>query len=516
LERAEFVVVQEAIASTATCAYADLLLPATTWGEKEGTVTNSERRISRVRAAVPAPGEARHDWQIAVAFARRLEAPDRPTLFDYTTPESIWNEHRESTRGRDLDITGMCYALLEASPQQWPLAQGQTRGAARLYEDGVFPTSDGRAQFCATPYRPVAEPRESRFPFSLTTGRLRDQWHGMSRTGTIGRLFGHVAEPVLEMHPQDMARRQLVAGALVQVSSKRGSIVVPLQPSAALGLGQVFMAMHWGEEFLSGRSAQGERLAGINMLTTSATCPDSKQPEFKHAAVKVTKATLDWQLLAMAWLPASQALTIRAQLQALMAQFAFSSCAPFANEAFPEFGSPRMGLLFRAADANEPSAAVIDQLEALLRLDEPAVLRYADTARGQRRAARLRCDSASGEALLDAFLLAGDIRAQAWMTTLLKDGLSAQGLGSALLAARTSAPVDVASRGQVVCTCFNVTDVQIDKHLACVACADLGDANGLLIGLQKDLGCGTNCGSCLPELRRKVSAAMAPAPLPAS
>ena len=121
LERAELVVVQEAFATTATCAYADLLLPATTWGEKDGTVTNSERRISRVRAAVEAPGEARDDWRVATDFAQRLErrlgrgaAHGEPSLFAYETAESIWNEHRETTRGRDLDITGLDYARLDA------------------------------------------------------------------------------------------------------------------------------------------------------------------------------------------------------------------------------------------------------------------------------------------------------------------------------------------------------------------------------------------------------------------
>jgi assimilatory nitrate reductase catalytic subunit len=242
LQRAEFVVVQEAFATTATCEFADLLLPATTWGEKTGTVTNSERRISRVRPAVAAPGSTRHDWAIATEFAQRLEAqlrPGQPTLFPYPLddagPEAVWNEHRESTRGRDLDITGMSYALLDAAPQQWPLREGESKGRERLYEDGVFPTPDGRARFANTAYQPVAEPRDARYPFSLTTGRLRDQWHGMSRTGTLGRLFGHVAEPALQMNPQDMARRLLAEGDLVHVTSRRGSIVVPVQASADVG-----------------------------------------------------------------------------------------------------------------------------------------------------------------------------------------------------------------------------------------------------------------------------------------
>jgi len=158
LERAEFVVVQEAFATAETCDFADLLLPATTWGEKEGTVTNSERRITRVHAAVPAPGQARHDWQIVVDLATRLAqepgvAPHKAGLhMAYTSPEEIWAEHRESTRGRDLDITGLSYAHLDQSPEQWPMREGATRGQARLYEDGVFATANGRAKFAALPY----------------------------------------------------------------------------------------------------------------------------------------------------------------------------------------------------------------------------------------------------------------------------------------------------------------------------------------------------------------------------
>ncbi len=174
LERAELVIVQEAFGHTATCAYADLLLPAASWGEKEGTVTNSERRISRVRAAVAPPGQARPDWAIAVdlaqtpaATAARARRPGR-TCFAYTTTESIWNEHRESTRGRDLDITGLSYPLLEQSgPQQWPMPEGAAQGKVRLYEDGIFPTPDGRARFVDTPFKPVAEPRDARYPFAL-------------------------------------------------------------------------------------------------------------------------------------------------------------------------------------------------------------------------------------------------------------------------------------------------------------------------------------------------------------
>ncbi|MCJ7799312.1 MAG: nitrate reductase, partial [Polaromonas sp.] len=373
LERAELVIVQEAFATTATCDWADLLLPATTWGEKTGTVTNSERRISRVRPAVAPPGETRHDWSIAAAFAQRLEPllPARAdqTLFGYDSPESVWNEHRESTRGRDLDITGLSYALLEAAPQQWPFKEGEAAGKARLYEDGIFPTPDGRARFVNTVYRPVAEPRESRFPFSLTTGRLRDQWHGMSRTGTLGRLFGHVAEPSIQMNVQDMARRLLKEGDPVHVTSRRGSLVVPVQASPEVGMGQAFMAMHWGSEYLSGQSSSGAPLAGVNALTTSAFCPSSKQPELKHAAVRILKAELPWSLLAMAWLPEGEALATREQLKALMAAFPFASCVPFSNNTpLADRSGERCGVLFRAAGHEAPADDLLAALERLLGL----------------------------------------------------------------------------------------------------------------------------------------------------
>ena len=530
LQRAEFVVVQEAFATAETCAYADLLLPATTWGEKTGTVTNSERRISRVRTAVPAPGEARHDWAIAVQFAHQLEArlrPGQPTLFPYTTDhadqgaQAVWNEHRESTRGRDLDITGLSWTLLEsAGPQQWPCpadAAGsgnddnsattlptRTRdiGKARLYEDGIFPTADGRARFAAHAWQPTAEQRESRYPFSLTTGRLRDQWHGMTRTGTLGRLFGHVAEPCVQLHPHDMERRKLKNGDLVHVTSKRGSIVVPVQADATVGLSQAFMAMHWGSEFLSGCSSTGERLAGVNALTTSAFCPTSKQPELKHAAVKVLKAELPWTLLAMAWLPADSAQDVREALAALMAQFPlfqFTSCVPFSNNTpLNEPGRERMGVLLRAAAHEPPPDAVIERIEALIGLATADTLRYADQKRGQRRAARLvRHGNAT---MLEAIVLAGDTSAEGWLKTLLQEELPAQSYGRLLLVPGAKAPVAVQSRGKPVCTCLNVTDAAITTELA--QCH--GTDADRLAQLQGKLRCGTNCGSCLPELRRMV------------
>ncbi|MBU7573865.1 MAG: molybdopterin-dependent oxidoreductase [Hydrogenophaga sp.] len=496
LARAEFVVVQEAYATAATCEFADLLLPATTWGEKDGTVTNSERRISRVRAAVPAPGQARHDWRIVVDVAQRLEArwrPGQPTLFPYPDAESLWLEHRESTRGRDLDITGLSYAMLQQQgPQQWPLKAGESQGRQRLYEDGVFATPDGKARFAALPFVPLAEPRESRYPFSLTTGRLRDQWHGMTRTGTLGRLFGHVPEPSVQLHPQDMEHRGLKDGDLVHVTSKRGSILVPAVASDEIGLSQAFIAMHWGAEYLGGLSSTGEPLAGVNALTTSACCPTSRQPELKHAAVKVLKAELPWTLLALGWLPDTQALKAREGLRALMARFPFASCVPFGRE--------RTGVLFRAAAHEAPEPELVERIEALLGLQTTDALRYVDKRLGQRRTARLVREGDTTR--LEAFVLAGDTRAEVWIKPLLQDGLPAAAYGRLLLMPGAKAPLAVVARGRQVCTCFNVDEDAIQARLA--RCEGSDDQR--LAALQASLQCGTHCGSCVPELRRLVRA----------
>ena len=500
LERCEFVVLQEAFATTATAAYADLLLPASTWGEKEGTVTNSERRISRVRAAVPPPRLARADWAIGVDFARRLEArlpprrAERRSLFPYETAEAVWLEHRESTRGRDLDITGLSYAALEAGPQQWPFAEGAVQGRARLYEDGRYASADGRASFAAPAWQPLAEPRDVRYPVSLTTGRLRDQWHGMSRSGTLGRLFGQAPTPSVDLHPQELARRGWAEGSLVHVTSRRGSIVLPVRAAPEVAPAQAFIAMHWGEEFASGKAAGGARLAGVNALMPSTFCPQSKQPELKHAAVKLLQAELPWQLVAAAWLPQEQALHVQRQLRELMREFAYAHCVLFGREGDGTGGATgRVGLQMRAADAAAPQAPPLALIERLLGIEGEGVLRYADARRSQRRAMRLAAPGAT----LEAFLLSGDAAAAGWVLALLQDGLTARPYGQALLSGRAAPPTAMAPRSPQVCNCFDVNEQAIVDTLR--QCAGSPDAR--LAVLQQRLKCGTQCGSCLPALR---------------
>ena len=507
LERCEFVIVQEAFATTATAQFADLLLPATTWGEKDGTVTNSERRISRVRPAVAAPGQARHDWQIAVDMAQRIEAllpkrrADGTTLFPFGSAESLWNEHRESTRGCDLDITGLSYALLDSrGPQQWPLPEGQSHGAVRLYADGQFPTAGGRAHFAPTQARPLAEKRDAHYPFSLNTGRLRDHWHGLSRTGTLGRLYGHAPQPTVDLHPSDLARLRLKAGDLVTLTSRRGSLVLPTAASTAVAPTQAFVAMHWGDEVLGGKHT-----GGVNALTSPAFCPHSKQPELKHTALKISPAALPWQLLARAWLPADIALQRRAELLAACSSLDYATCMPFGRE------PGAVGVWLRAAAPTAPDAAWLAGIEALLGLDAIDVLRYADPQRGQRRSVRLVAHAAGG-ARVQAFLLSGDTQAAGWVSTLLMDELPAQAFGRALLAGTATPPVAVAARGVQVCNCFDVSEPDIT---ACLARCN-GTAEQRLVQLQATLKCGTNCGSCLPALRQQVARTPVTAPLEAA
>ncbi len=509
LERCPFVVVQEACITPTTTRYADVLLPATPWAEKDGTVTNSERRISRVRAAIAPAGQTRDDWRIAVAVAQRLEAllprkrHDGQSLFAFDSAESVWCEHRASTRGRDLDITGLSYAVLETlGPQPWPMPEGSTQGKPRLYEDGIFPTADGRAQLIATQARPLAEKRDAHHPFTLNTGRLRDAWHSGSRTGTLGRLFGHASEPSAQMHPSDLARLRVNSGELITLKSRRASLTLPVQADDSVAPTQAFVAMHWGDEYLVG---------GVNALTTAAFCPHSKQPELKGAAVKIGKATFGWQLFARAWLPSEVALQQRAALLALLSHLPYACCVPFGREP-----AAHVGVLLRAAADTAPSDDVLAQVAKLLALDGPEVLRYVDPKLNQRRAVRMQRlqrlqpigadddpsipEPTDGPSSVAAFLLTGDIQAAPWMGELLLSQAPADAYGRALLWPGAVAPLTMPARGPQVCSCFDVHEPAIEAALA--QCQ--GSADHQLAQVQSKLQCGTQCGSCLPQLRTLV------------
>ena len=477
LNKAEFVVVQEAFRATDTVPYADVLLPASTWGEKEGTVTNSERCITRVRAAVAPAGEARPDWQIVVDFAQRLaQRLDKSTLLDFADVEAIFNEHRATTVGRDLDIGGMSYAQLEQAPQQWPMPQGAAQGKKRLYADGVFPTANGKARFVNTLYVPVAEDTNARYPLHLNTGRLRDQWHGMSRTGSVGRLFSHVEEPMLSMHAADMGRRSLSDGDLVHMSSRRGKLTLRVETSAEMRSGQVFMPMHWGRQFMNG--------LGVNALTTSAFDPYSKQPELKHAAVQVEKASLPWQMVAMRKGSAVQRM---AQLQPLLADFDYA--------ALGLFGRDEELVVLRAAHATPVPDALLARIDAILGLDDAnEVMNYRDAKRGVSKRALME------EGKLLGVRLTGETVARDWLKEVIAQGADAQSLRPWLFAPLSAPPAGQVQRGHIVCNCLDVSEQEImaEFKLGCD-----------LPAIQAKLRCGTECGSCLPELKRLTAQPLA-------
>ncbi|MDB5776425.1 MAG: nitrate reductase [Herbaspirillum sp.] len=490
LQKAELVIVQEAYANTATTLYADVLLPASSWAEKDGTVTNSERRITRVRQAVAAPGLARADWRIAVDFAHALErlrsggqTPQSP-LFPYTDVEQIWNEHRASTRGRDLDIGGLSFALLEErGPQQWPFAQGAQSGAARLYLDGRFATANGRARFMPTAWQESAEPVNARFPLHLTSGRLRDQWHGMSRTGVLPRSFAHAPEPAILMQADDILRRGLRDGDLVRINSKRGELVLPVRASNEMRSGQSFIAMHWGQEYVSGTAADGARMHGVNTLFSPLYCPISEQPALKHAAIRVAAADLPLRLTVFGWAADGDAPGLQARLREYMGSFAYAACTLFGRE--------RGGVLLRAAAGTAIDAALLAQIEALFGLGDARVLRYRDRRHGHARAVRV------DQGTLQAVSLLGDIRAESWLRQYLEQQEPVDNLGPALLMASSAAPVKIKVRGRIVCNCFDIGENQIVEALAA---AD-GNPAQRLQQVQNGLHCGINCGACLSELK---------------
>jgi assimilatory nitrate reductase catalytic subunit len=286
LARCEFLVVSDCVGSNDTLAHAHVRLPAAGWGEKSGTVTNSERRISRQRALVAPRGEAKPDWWALTEVGRRLGfAP----AFHYASAADVFREHAalsafENDGSRDFDLAGLVdlsddsYESL--APVQWPVRKNSEIGVARLFADGHFFHADGKARFVAITPRGVAEPTDEAFPLYLNTGRLRDQWHTMTRTGLVPALNEPWPEPLLEIAPADAARDQLSNGALARVQSRFGEAVLRVQVTSGQPQGQVFAPIHWSRS----NSAAG----GIGPLVAPHLDALSGQPENKATPVKVS------------------------------------------------------------------------------------------------------------------------------------------------------------------------------------------------------------------------------------
>ncbi|MFY0598494.1 MAG: molybdopterin-dependent oxidoreductase [Cyclobacteriaceae bacterium] len=279
LKAAKFVIVQDISNRSDTAKYADLLLPAAGWLEKEGTMTNSERRITHLTKVIDPPGEALPDSEILMRFAKAMGYHG----FDFDSASDIYEEHTRLTKGTSIDISGLSYdRLKELGSVQWPVPSEDHIGTKRLFEDGRFLTLDGRAKIHISGNQNEHEERSEEFPLILTTGRIRDQWHTMTKTGKVAKLNKHIAKPYLEMHPFDAEARSIKDGDPVRITNGRGEVHVAAKVTDSIKKGVVFLPMHWGKKL-------NHDLSRANNLTSDRIDPKSKQPGFKYAVVEVVK-----------------------------------------------------------------------------------------------------------------------------------------------------------------------------------------------------------------------------------
>lgn len=280
LKKARFVVVQDISDKPETLAYADVILPAATWLEKEGTMTNSERRISHLSKVIDAPGEALPDREIICRFAKKMDFHG----FDFEDDAAVFEEHVALTAGTNMDISGLSYRILKKNKTvQWPFPKGDANlQSKRLFTNKVFYTPSQKAIIHAVPDTITSEKPDAAFPLILTTGRTRDQWHTMSKTGKVNKLNQYLANASLEIHPEDAAELGISDTQIVEVSSRRGDLRLKAAISNSIKKGVVFLPMHWGKIL-------NNDLNRANNLTNNLVDPVSKEPDFKYCAVKVQK-----------------------------------------------------------------------------------------------------------------------------------------------------------------------------------------------------------------------------------
>ena len=280
LETVEFLVVQDGFHPTPTSELADLVLPAAIWGEKEGTYTNSERRVSKVNRAIDPPGEARPDFRVFLDLAAALGCRDE--LFPgWTGPEDAFDEWKRVSAGRLCDYSGITYDALEATGGiQWPFAAGAAAApddTRRLYEAGRFPTPDGRARLIPVQWEPFPEPPSKDYPFVLNTGRTVEHWHTRTKTGEIPILERLAPTAWVEINPRDAQAHKLTRSPRVDVVSRRGRVRnLELRMTETVAPGQVFVPFHWAE-------------FNANQVTQSAFDPISREPNYKQCAVRVER-----------------------------------------------------------------------------------------------------------------------------------------------------------------------------------------------------------------------------------
>ncbi len=481
---------------TDTTALARVVLPAAGWGEKDGTVTNSERRISRQRRFRAAPGEARPDWWMFAQVARRMGWDGQ---FAWDSPAAVFREHAalsgiRAGRGKLFDIARLA-ALDDAnydslSPVAWPLpAEGAAEGG-RLFAQGGFPTPDGRAQIVPVAWEAAASPspggRGSSVPplppgegrgegasVRLNTGRVRDQWHTMTRTGRVASLMAHTPEPLLAIHPADAARAGIVHGQLARIATAHGSVTLRADLRHAQRRGEVFAPMHWTDDFVS---------AGpVGRVVDATVDPVSGQPALKSSRAVLTPVA---EVFA--------GLLLREQGGPLPRRNLHWTRLPIAR-----------GQQYRLAGlADMPQGAALSAFAADL-VGAPDDAEWLEVSDPRRRTLRLA-------ALLDGRLIGCLFLAPHAAALPRPEPLAAMvgtvpsdAMRAVLLAGRLPGGV-VAEEGPRVCACFGVGRAAI-RHA--VATHRLRSAAEIGAHLQA----GTNCGSCIPELEEILRDVRAPA-----
>ncbi len=458
-----FVVVSDVSARADTARLAHVRLPALAWGEKAGTVTNSDRTISRQRAFLPAPGAARADWRILCDVAARMGWAD---AFDYASPSEIFREHAalSGAAGRDFDISAWAdcseadYAAM--TPFRWP-APARAPRRERFFAEGGFFTGDGRARIVATPFAAARAPTSTARPFTLNTGRVRDHWHTMTRTGLSPRLSAHTGEPFVEIHPDDAARLGVGPADLVTLESATGEAVLRALLTERTQPGVLFAPMHW--------TADTAAAGRIGAVIAAETDPVSGQPAFKSAAVAARRFAARWHGVVIA------------RRRPLV-----EACAYWA------LARRKDGWSAEIAGIEAPDDWIAFARGALDAAPDAEPIAYMDAGAGVRRVAFL-----DAEGRLDGAILAGPrpvAAARAWLAAILSEDAPDC---ATLLAGRAGAAAP--DPGPTVCACFGVGLHDIVRAIASQGLADV-DAVG------KALSAGANCGSCRPEIARLVAA----------
>lgn len=448
-----FTVTSDITAETDTARLCDVLLPATAWGEKDGTVTNSDRTISRQRAVLAAPGAARADWDILAEVGRRMGFAQ---AFDYQTPAEIFREHAALSSiagrfGRDFDISALAdlhdteYEIFP--PTRWPVSKNRTGG--RFFADGAFFHADGNARLLPVQSKAPASTPDAEHPFILNTGRVRDHWHTMTRTGLSARLSSHFAEPFVDVHPSDAARLGVRHADLAELTSPHGRAVLRVRLTDAVAPGHLFAPIHWtGETAPTGR---------IDALVAPNIDPVSGQPESKSSVVALKPFTAAWYGFAVS----SEALALDSDYWALAATLSG----------------------YRAELA---SLGQTEDWETFARklfgLPEAQMSLVADTARNSARIA-----FEENGCLLAALFVSPEPVAvmRDYLTTLPGEA------ATDVLTGRS--PADRPDPGPTLCSCFGVG---VNTIVSAIETQSLISVDAIGAALQA----GTNCGSCRPEL----------------